>query len=254
MKKYFIDCLNCGKEKSVICYPSKIRKFCSNRCSGLFFKKNNLTKINCNFCGKLFIKLSPGHFYCGNRNNKTSCSYKHSIEYRLKWREKNPRYDTEWFKKWKIKNKNHYLKYRKEWSIKNPRYSKKWRDNNLIKTRQYKKEWQKERSKNAKFRLDNRMSSNVGESLKGKKAGRTWESLVGYTLQDLIHHFEKQFDDKMNWQNYGSYWHIDHRTPKSWFKYETAEDEEFKKCWALDNLQPLEATKNLSKNNHFVSI
>ncbi len=28
-------------------------------------------------------------------------------------------------------------------------------------------------------------------------------------------------------------------------------DEEFKKCWALDNLQPLEASQNMSKGNRY---
>lgn len=55
----------------------------------------------------------------------------------------------------------------------------------------------------------------------------------------------------MNWDNYGSYWHIDHIKPISLFKYETAEDPEFKKCWALDNLQPLEKIANLKKGNKF---
>ncbi len=41
-------------------------------------------------------------------------------------------------------------------------------------------------------------------------------------------------------------WHIDHITPKSHFNYKTPEDKE---CWALENLQPLEAIENMRKYN-----
>ena len=32
----------------------------------------------------------------------------------------------------------------------------------------------------------------------------------------------------------------------------TMTEEEFKKCWALDNLQPLEAVENIRKSNHYL--
>ena len=102
-----------------------------------------------------------------------------------------------------------------------------------------------------RIRLDNNISSLISRSLKGKKAGRRWESLVGYTLEDLIIHLEKQFDNKMNWENYGGYWWIDHIKPRSLFKYKTAEDPEFKKCWALKNLQPMEKFTNIKKRNYY---
>lgn len=56
----------------------------------------------------------------------------------------------------------------------------------------------------------------------------------------------------MSWNNQGSYWHIDHIVPLSWFPYQTVEEQAFKDCWALANLQPLEAKANLLKNNHFI--
>jgi hypothetical protein len=58
---------------------------------------------------------------------------------------------------------------------------------------------------------------------------------------------ESKFDDKMSWDNYGSYWHIDHIIPQSKLLYNSMEDENFKKCWDLQNLQPLEATANMKK-------
>ena len=55
----------------------------------------------------------------------------------------------------------------------------------------------------------------------------------------------------MTWENQGSYWHIDHIKPKSLFEYDSIDHPEFKKCWSLDNLQPLEAKENMRKNNKY---
>ena len=61
------------------------------------------------------------------------------------------------------------------------------------------------------------------------------------------------FNDKMTWDNYGEYWHIDHIKPQSLFNFESFEDDEFKECWALDNLQPLSAEENRKKSNKYRS-
>lgn len=108
------------------------------------------------------------------------------------------------------------------------------------------------RAKDPKFRLDCNLSSALSEALKGNKKGKHWQEVVGYSLNDLVLHLESQFDSKMNWNNYGSYWHIDHILPRSYFKYENHTDESFKKCWSLSNLRPLEAIENIRKGNKLV--
>lgn len=75
--------------------------------------------------------------------------------------------------------------------------------------------------------------------------------LLGYTVDDLIIHLESKFKKEMNWGNYGAYWHVDHIKPASWFSYDSVNDDSFKKCWALTNLQPLEALINISKSNRY---
>jgi len=84
--------------------------------------------------------------------------------------------------------------------------------------------------------------------LRANKAGRTWESLVGYSVWDLQVHLQSKFTDGMTWERFlkGEI-HIDHIIPKSRFHYETPDDPEFKICWGLNNLQPLWAKDNLSK-------
>ena len=90
------------------------------------------------------------------------------------------------------------------------------------------------------------MGSAIWHSLKSIKARRHWETLVGYTVDDLKKHLESLFRDGMSWENRGK-WHIDHIVPRFRFHYEKPEDPEFKVCWGLNNLQPLWGADNLSK-------
>ncbi len=105
----------------------------------------------------------------------------------------------------------------------------------------------RELNKLPKYNLHNRMASAIYQAIRKNKAGRKWEMLVGYTLEDLMRHIERQFTKGMSWQNIGK-WHIDHVRPRAMFNYETAEDEGFKECWALWNLRPLWAKDNQKKH------
>lgn len=98
-------------------------------------------------------------------------------------------------------------------------------------------------------KLARNISRRMRQSLNGTRKGKNWESLVDYTLLELKHHLESLFDNEMNWQNYGAYWHIDHKKPICSFDITDSECDEFKKCWSLNNLQPLKATDNLKKGD-----
>lgn len=103
-----------------------------------------------------------------------------------------------------------------------------------------------------KFRkhLRGRISSAIWYRLRRRdtcKHGKTWEEIVGYTVEELMIHLEKQFWPGMSWCNYGK-WHVDHIIPDSAFNYTSIHDPEFKECWALSNLQPLWDRDNFSKN------
>lgn len=94
------------------------------------------------------------------------------------------------------------------------------------------------------------MSRRMRTSLNSDKAGHSWEDLVDYTLEELKAHIENLFQPGMSWDNYGKYgWHIDHKTPVSSFNIGSYDCEDFKKCWSLENLQPLWAKDNLRKGN-----
>ncbi|MGI0058729.1 MAG: hypothetical protein ACREBJ_03080 [Nitrosotalea sp.] len=72
---------------------------------------------------------------------------------------------------------------------------------------------------------------------------------------ELKEHLEKQFEPWMNWQNHGRAvidkrtWQIDHIVSQSKLPYASMEDENFQKCWALNNLRPLESFENIKKSN-----
>lgn len=101
---------------------------------------------------------------------------------------------------------------------------------------------------NLRYKLNKNISSYVALSLCGNKNGYKWESLVGYTLEQLITHLEKQFSKGMTWENRGKTgWHIDHKIPLSVFNFQNSKDIDFKKAWALKNLRPLWAKDNLQK-------
>jgi hypothetical protein len=100
-----------------------------------------------------------------------------------------------------------------------------------------------------RIRLNDRGSSKKGESYLKK---------LGYSMEELVRHLESLFHShpisgqSMTWANYGrTGWHIDHKTPDSWFNYRSMNDEDFRKSWKLTNLQPKWADLNLSKGNRY---
>jgi hypothetical protein len=105
------------------------------------------------------------------------------------------------------------------------------------------------RQRNPGYRLHCNISRIVALSLNGDKGGRRWELLLGYTRQQLIVHLERQFTKGMTWENMGGEtgWQVDHIIPRASFTFATADDHEFKACWALTNLRPLWRVDNLTK-------
>ena len=98
-------------------------------------------------------------------------------------------------------------------------------------------------------KLNHNISVAIRQALHGEKAGRNWETLVNFTVTQLKKHLEKRFQPGMTWENYGKAWVIDHKMPISVFNFEKPEDFDFRLCWSLKNLQPLEVKENNKKHN-----
>ena|ERR1700686_2802556 len=105
------------------------------------------------------------------------------------------------------------------------------------------------RARDPAYKLRKNCSTMIWQALKDQKNNLSILPFLPYTMEELKLHLELQFNEHMSWENYGTYWHIDHIIPQSLLIYNSMEDENFKKCWALENLQPLEAIANIKKSN-----
>lgn len=120
------------------------------------------------------------------------------------------------------------------------------------KGREYSRLYNAEMRKDPVYRMRVNVSRQVHHALlreHGSKRGASTFDHLPYTPEQLKEHLQAQFDAHMTWDNYGDYWHIDHIYPQSLLPYDTLEHPNFIKCWALDNLQPLEAIENIKKSN-----
>jgi len=168
-------------------------------------------------------------------------------EYQAEYREANKEKLLEYAREWRKNNRSRAALNTKKWKENNPDHRLKNIEHRRAKDREY----QDKRRSTPKGRIDDALSAGIRDTLKrGEKRGTRWEVLVGYTIDELMAHLEKQFHRGMTWENYGrGGWHIDHIIPRSAFNYETIEDIDFKRCWALENLQPLWEKDNISKGS-----
>lgn len=108
--------------------------------------------------------------------------------------------------------------------------------------------------KDLEFTVKHRMRSLIRTSLANGRSGKRMQEILGYTTYELRQHLEKLFCNGMNWEQFmAGEIHIDHVVPIAAFKIESDDSEEFRKCWALSNLQPLWARDNLSKGSKMES-
>lgn len=100
------------------------------------------------------------------------------------------------------------------------------------------------------LRLNNAIRAAIYHSLRGAKNGCHWETLVGFSIDELRGHIEKQFVEGMTWENYGvGGWEIDHKIPLIAHNFSSPDQIDFKRAWHLKNLRPLWATDNRSKSD-----
>jgi len=167
--------------------------------------------------------------------------------YQKEWRKNNPDYN----KKWKRSNHERVKDYREKYKIENPDYHKEWIEENKDKAKSTRLIYENRKNKeNPYFKLNKNIKNAIWRSLRGRKNGRHWETLVGYTREELCKHLEVQFKDGMTWNNYGrNGWHVDHIIPVSLFNVKGIKSKGFKACWILENLRPMWEKDNISKHN-----
>ncbi|GAG98711.1 unnamed protein product, partial [marine sediment metagenome] len=77
-----------------------------------------------------------------------------------------------------------------------------------------------------------------------------WEDLVDYKLNDLKKRLFQTMPNGYCWQDFlDGKLHIDHIVPIVVFNFTQSEHTDFKRCWALNNLQLLPARENMIKHD-----
>lgn len=142
-------------------------------------------------------------------------------------------------KKYKIK---HYQKYKKRIN----KQKKQYKDKNKNKYKKYHNEYNKKRrKKDIKFKLGCYLRSRLNLALKGNIKSLSTMFLIGCEIDYLMFHLQKKFKRSMNWNNYGSYWELDHIKPCS--SFDLSKKSEQLKCFNYINLQPLTKFENRKK-------
>jgi len=157
-----------------------------------------------------------------------------------KWRDNNKEYMSNKSKTWYEQNKE----YRKE-------YLKEYREKNIDNIRKTKRDYERNRkASDPLYKLISNFRTAIYTVLKESNVDKYghYFDVLQYTPEELINHLEKQFKDDMTWDNYGI-WHVDHKFPITSFDIQEMGDEEFMKCWCLDNLQPMWGEENIRKSN-----
>ncbi len=137
------------------------------------------------------------------------------------------------YKEYYANNKEQENKRKKQWKKDNPDKLKAQRKAYYV--------------NNINVRLANNLRSRVYLALKNNAKSAHTLQLLGCDIAHFKTHLAKRFDKRMNWNNYGSHWHIDHIVPCARFDLQRADEQV--RCFHYSNLQPLQADVNLSKGD-----
>lgn len=143
--------------------------------------------------------------------------------------------------------------------------SKSYYDENRDKVKKYQCEYHKRpdvvkkrkkkrydrRQENEEYRIMCNLSARITKLLKTMKSTKSIK-LIGCTIPEFKKWIEWQFDSNMSWDNYGTYWHIDHVTPCNSFNLANLEEQFI--CFHWSNCRPLEKTKNIVKSDSVIPI
>ncbi len=183
------------------------------------------------------------------------------------------------------KNKDYILQARKKYCEENPDKiadaAKQYRQKNIVNRREYDRKYRLEHKEKRRIqnreserrRMKNEPSFKLRKNLRNAiycalirnqscKNNLSILKYLPYTMDELKQHLESKFESWMVWENWGIYnpetwndqdpttwtWQLDHINLQSYFPYSSMEEDNFKKCWALENLRPLSAKQNCMEN------
>lgn len=221
--------------------------------------KCNLFKTKDNFSKHKFTK------------DKMQCHCRECISLRSKQlNEENPNYSKEHYRNniehYKEKANNYYLLNKEDVKKKGKIYRSdpgvreeiaKYHKNWVINNREKQNKKSKERKKNNPLlKLQNNIYSAVNRGVKkfSNNKGRSTLDILGVAhWEEFKLHIENQWEEKMNWGNWGigknnSTWHIDHKIPLS----SANNIEELIKLNHHSNMRPMWGSDNIRKKNNII--
>jgi hypothetical protein len=247
--------------------PKDVKKIDLKNKNNKIYSSMNNVKV-CTKCDK---ELSFSMFHKdkrkpnGIRSDCKECVCKYSKEYAINNKENRKEYKKEY--RSRPETKKLEKKYEQRPEIKNKR--KEYRNIPEIKQRyteyfnrpeviERKKLLEKQRRSIINERLKQRYNSDVNYKLVCLIRSRMYKLItrnktkhsveyLGCDLSFLKNWIEYRFNETMTWDNFGTYWHIDHILPVS--KFDFNDENNLHICFHWTNLQPLIIEENLEKTN-----
>lgn len=201
----------------------------------------------CTKCGK-FKPLD-----CFNKNNKskdglkswcrdcTKADYEQHKEQYKQYREEHKDVRNKQHKLWYKDNRTHCISYGKDYYSQNTEQCKKVSHNYVNPN------WGLDYYNQNKLRFN--FHKSVVRSLLSSqtKEQYIYYNTLPYNKEQLKEHLESQFTPEMSWDNYGTYWELDHIIPQNVFDLSDIHSKDFQICWSLMNLRPLTIKENRSR-------
>jgi len=179
------------------------------------------------------------------------CRHEYTVLNRDRIKEKNRLYYAE--------NKEHILSQNQEYRVINSEairlQRKEYRNREEVKIhiKNKQKEYLPVRKEAIKIRRLNDLNYRLQEVYRSKLhrgingINTSYTTILGCDFDFLKKWITFNFDNTMNWDNYGTVWHIDHILPINSFNLSCTN--ELQICFHWTNLQPLYATENQSKSD-----
>jgi len=159
-------------------------------------------------------------------------------------------YNEKYYDKHLVKRRGKYNEYYKERHAnkteeeleKDREYQRNWEKNNRDKVNEYKKQT---REKNPNLKISNNIRTRMYQALKGINKHEPTLKLLGCSIKDYKLYLESKFDENMSWDNYGTYWEIDHI--KELYKFDLSQYTQQMEAFNFTNTQPLLIEENRRK-------
>lgn len=171
-------------------------------------------------------------------------------EYYLNNLDKVEKYNRENKERISARRKRHYKNNKKRLLAINKKWREEHRDERREYMRTYMATYIPERlASDLAFKLSRYLRSRLYKAIRGyQKAGSAVKDL-GCSIEFLIAYLQEQFYGDMSWDNYGSYWEIDHI--EELHTFDLTDRKQFLKAVHYTNLQPMtipEHQKKTAKN------